>query len=358
MKMLFPTQEKADNFIRFNADEISENNEKTPVRSYFCPACGGWHVTHKELPGFYARTDKMNEEVYRLGVFVSSLKKDFDKKDWEKWKNKMDKFRPYLTRLKRLSEHRLFLLEAERQFEHFDKMVAAGEKEDSKKYNKILNEINAERKSLVVDIREKMNDLAVEKCMGLAVRLDELMQIPAFEGTEEKIKEECQLIVSCFLDEEKAEKLKSLVANVNFLKGRMNYIPTADLVQMCSGMEEDFFFIAGEGQQVMFLQELKRRIKKIRKYVNGRTGEDETEPYEQKALRLLDNHFQCIRQYLIDAVTALQEGKNGSAVEWITMADNRMKALPMSVRKIEMMKYLTAVAEKTDWGGKVNEIGG
>lgn len=44
-KMLFTEKSKADNFIKFNAEEMEEEGNKVPVRSYFCSTCGGWHVT-------------------------------------------------------------------------------------------------------------------------------------------------------------------------------------------------------------------------------------------------------------------------------------------------------------------------
>ena len=44
-KMLFETQAKADNFIRYNSEGILEENGKAPVRSYYCEMCGGYHVT-------------------------------------------------------------------------------------------------------------------------------------------------------------------------------------------------------------------------------------------------------------------------------------------------------------------------
>lgn len=45
-KMLFQSQKSADNFILFNHDGIYESTGFAPIRSYFCPACNGWHVTH------------------------------------------------------------------------------------------------------------------------------------------------------------------------------------------------------------------------------------------------------------------------------------------------------------------------
>lgn len=44
-KMLFESREKADNFIRFNSDEMVSETGKAPVRSYYCALCCGWHVT-------------------------------------------------------------------------------------------------------------------------------------------------------------------------------------------------------------------------------------------------------------------------------------------------------------------------
>ncbi len=44
-KMLFETQAKADNFIRYNSEGILEENGKAPIRSYYCEICGGYHVT-------------------------------------------------------------------------------------------------------------------------------------------------------------------------------------------------------------------------------------------------------------------------------------------------------------------------
>jgi vacuolar-type H+-ATPase subunit I/STV1 len=44
-KMLFETKKKADNFIKFNKEEIEADSGYAPERSYFCVFCGGWHTT-------------------------------------------------------------------------------------------------------------------------------------------------------------------------------------------------------------------------------------------------------------------------------------------------------------------------
>ena len=44
-KILFESKSKADNFIRYNGEEIKEENGKAPVRSYYCELCCGFHIT-------------------------------------------------------------------------------------------------------------------------------------------------------------------------------------------------------------------------------------------------------------------------------------------------------------------------
>ena len=47
-KMLFDNEQAANNFIKYNHDEILEENGKAPTRAYYCDVCSGWHVTSME----------------------------------------------------------------------------------------------------------------------------------------------------------------------------------------------------------------------------------------------------------------------------------------------------------------------
>ena len=58
IKMLFDTEKKAENFIKFNSEEIELETGFKPERSYFCIACNGWHLTHKkEILNIKSRTE-------------------------------------------------------------------------------------------------------------------------------------------------------------------------------------------------------------------------------------------------------------------------------------------------------------
>lgn len=46
-KMLFETEAKAKNFIKFNGEELTDDTSK--LRVYWCDACGGYHISSHEL---------------------------------------------------------------------------------------------------------------------------------------------------------------------------------------------------------------------------------------------------------------------------------------------------------------------
>lgn len=64
-KILFDSQSKADNFIKFNSEEIIEENGKAPVRSYFCPFCSGWHVTSLSSLETGANLDSRDQRIIK-----------------------------------------------------------------------------------------------------------------------------------------------------------------------------------------------------------------------------------------------------------------------------------------------------
>lgn len=65
-KILFETEKKANNFIKFNAEEIKAESGFSPVRSYFCMSCGGYHVTSKEVAPPISRAESVLEHYTRF----------------------------------------------------------------------------------------------------------------------------------------------------------------------------------------------------------------------------------------------------------------------------------------------------
>lgn len=79
-KMLFETERKANDFIKWNAEDIVNGQY---LRAYYCPACCGWHISHHRhnerydtqtdnLIGAFNRSKKSHSRLERIlrGEFV------------------------------------------------------------------------------------------------------------------------------------------------------------------------------------------------------------------------------------------------------------------------------------------------
>jgi hypothetical protein len=86
-KMLFETEAKANNFIKFNSEEFENGDE---LRVYYCPACCGWHITHQKIhQNMFNRTEEMIKAYNSL----------FKKHDTEECKQLIDEFYNILVKL-------------------------------------------------------------------------------------------------------------------------------------------------------------------------------------------------------------------------------------------------------------------
>lgn len=75
--MLFESQAKAENFIKFNGDEILEETGKAPTRSYYCELCGGFHVTSIDSEEIGKRIDKQIQKRIDKYERESQAKQEF-----------------------------------------------------------------------------------------------------------------------------------------------------------------------------------------------------------------------------------------------------------------------------------------
>lgn len=72
--MLFESEEKAQRFIDWNGEDLPWGGES--LRPYYCPACCGWHISHKRYSYAYeGKTDKLIE------AFHTDLSKKRESKD-------------------------------------------------------------------------------------------------------------------------------------------------------------------------------------------------------------------------------------------------------------------------------------
>lgn len=70
-KMLFESEAKAKNFIKWNGDDIDTNGGE--LRPYYCPACGGYHISSKPHKASYDHSTEALIKRYKKDVETSKL---------------------------------------------------------------------------------------------------------------------------------------------------------------------------------------------------------------------------------------------------------------------------------------------
>ena len=123
-KMFFESESKANNFIKFNKDDIKNGDE---LRSYYCPACCGWHVSHKQykqildnnyntdrLINAYERSQQKwpityDKKIIELYDIMSSHPRFLNRKQVNEFLRTLDysEFIKYKARVRYYTEHNL-----------------------------------------------------------------------------------------------------------------------------------------------------------------------------------------------------------------------------------------------------------
>ena len=74
-KMVFETEKKANNFIKFNKEEVLQETGVTLERSYFCMFCSGWHITSLKNKILQSKNEKILEQLKAIGTTVAEQPK-------------------------------------------------------------------------------------------------------------------------------------------------------------------------------------------------------------------------------------------------------------------------------------------
>lgn len=79
-KMLFESESKAKNFIKFNGDDIDSHGHE--LRPYYCPACCGWHISSKDYnPHYEGRTEQLIKNYEADKSIITKLDKILNKEE-------------------------------------------------------------------------------------------------------------------------------------------------------------------------------------------------------------------------------------------------------------------------------------
>ncbi|MBP3679192.1 MAG: hypothetical protein J6I70_02610 [Bacteroidaceae bacterium] len=239
IKMLFPSQEKADNFIAFNAHEIISEGYKAPERSYYCSSCGGWHVTKNPNNEYFQEQDLIKNRVpeikRQIREIVRLFHTGYNKKEVHEWKKKMERLKELCDEL---DEKSVGLVPeksmAAKCINQYEQSIERNLKKLIEK-QQVVNEVNAGQKAVITSemtamfkqLKEACRTLKIEKCIELANILNtELVRAVPEENNHSEIKERLDAL-SDFLLPQRIDIIKKI------------FLQTESLLDSCKLMTRD-----------------------------------------------------------------------------------------------------------------------
>ena len=73
--MLFATEKEAKAFIKWNGDDIDTGGGI--LRSYYCPSCGGYHISSKPFkPSYKYLTDNLINNYHISMEYLAKKRKE------------------------------------------------------------------------------------------------------------------------------------------------------------------------------------------------------------------------------------------------------------------------------------------
>ncbi len=215
VKMLFPSEEKANNFIAFNAEAMTADGGKAPGRSYFCTACGGWHVT-KNLHGeYFEEKEQMKTQLLdvrgHIGRLVQEFNTSYTRKEPEVWKRKLEELKSLAEELDILEPGMLpEKVKIKKCVEQYEYSIVKAEKKQLNRNSTVTPEMAGSMKEL----KNAAWCLNWGRCTFLACQLNvALGKLTQTADIQERIK-----AVGDFIQPEKARVLKPLFCQAAALK--------------------------------------------------------------------------------------------------------------------------------------------
>lgn len=343
VKMLFTTQEKADNFIVFNMNKMILETGIAPSRSYFCSACGGWHVTKNTNNEYFLEKEKMNiriDEIKKqLKTLVHLFHTQYSKKMPHVWGEKMKILKELTVELEDvvdgiIPEYKM-AINCIKQYEHsIDKAI---EKEIAKQN---LQAITPEFKETFKQFKNAYLTLKTEECIYLANHLKNILDNAVLNGVNRSdIKEKLQNIED-FILPQRIKIIKIIFQLTEDLVNNYKIITIEEINNTISNLQQ---LIAEANKMGVTHKHLKGVETYIKKIQNDLLEIDcITIKKETKEDRIVINE---VRKKVIEAIDLVKAGKLNQAEQVLDIAEGLLIGYENSDDNSDIYKALTYLSE-------------
>lgn len=336
-RLAFNTREKADYFIGNYEEMVEGEIEMRPIRSFYCPSCDRWHITHIPREPNLKWVDERDDKINELQVLVQRLKSEFRQKDWRLWQTSVGEGINMLSYFKERPGFEKFVESLEGTLEHAAAIIKNSDAkengsadEDFKRMRKEL-----ERKAKSLDYEGLVSD---GKEMVAHFNQDNLYKvlIPA------NFKWFCSF-EKCMGNEITMDVLRSVMERADDSIADASTVPSEEICEQVLSLTlwMDELFISNLPRTLW--DALQAKVKKIANVLEFcYSGQRTPEGFSlMEKVRIVS-----VEKMFDGAMEASDWEEDELAEEILQRADSRIGSMPLSKKKMELMKRLCEIGEK------------
>lgn len=330
-RIAFSTREKADYFIEHYEQFMGGNIEFKPTRSFYCNSCDRWHITHLPLTDRYMHVEETNSRVQELQTLALRLKTEFRSADWAVWKFAVGEGLALLEQFKNREGFDKLIQGTGKQIEHFSKLIETAEAKEngaaSEQFKILRKAIEKSAKSLefyefymnVNNMLSQFDNEAIQKAIAPSYRewFKQLERYASMEETMDTARTFMELASESVADsrEISSDELYEQVLTMTLCLDRL--------------------FVHGLPSSIM--EELQKKAKKIENVLENSFRELES----PDGFKLIEKiRISANERMLRDASLCSATGYADIAWKMLQYIDERMKTLPLSKKKVELMEAI------------------
>lgn len=336
-RMAFKTRERAGFFIE-HYDEIMQTEvEMRPCRSFYCPSCDRWHITHFPVSAENERFEERNQKIHALQSLVQRLKTEFRMNQWEVWKPIVEEAMETMETFRIRPGFEKLVESTGTPLENYSNLIktaqAKADNTANEEFVQMKKELERKAKSLDYDgfiqDADKLVEYFSRENRYLSLSNANLEWVSQFRicFTEGTVKEDLGVVM---------ELADNSVADSREVTAEELYGHVLEL-----SMALDRLFVGGLPRSIWDV--LQSRANKIANVLEHSFGSVRTEGYESLTEKI---RVRTIHKLMEDTLRLIEEEEKPLALQVLELIDKRMAKVSLSLVKISLMEPFCVLGKK------------
>ena len=333
----FSSKAEADHFILYNQQTGTTGPDDKPLHAYYCPACAGWHLTHK-LQSNSGDTDAQFNVLFNLEQLINDLKANFDAEQWKIWQPRLNEAQTWISRLDEEGQYGHLLVEAKRQLVHYDHIVRGKLQKFTRKTGRIRNLLNAEIKG----VSQCLQTYEVADCDRHIKMMSRLVsESEWFTQLEQEMQDDCNRIISNLSDDHVISKLSQTGNLLKTIRVGIDMLPMEQLETLYAKLSGLLNDLEPYGLHTLVVKPFQHGIDQFRKKIEGRgTGYKDPKTGVDHRLATIQKTYGRCRLLLDDVAQKLLADKPTEALYCLQRVDERLRNIPLCKDKAEILQRM------------------